>query len=305
MTGVVPVALYVIIVALLVPPLLRRARWVVRAPRVAITLWLALPASALMGSYLLGCRLTEAAAWGCCRPSDSGTWEAAAGLLPLMVQAVLWVAVPGWVIGVVCLDACLMWRRRRRHAETLDLLGDPLFTRGCRALAIDHHAPAVYCVAAKGGRVVLTTAALDLLSDRELSAVVEHEKAHLRGHHSLLTTAAASVARALPTVPVFSYAGPEVARLVEMAADDAAARRVSKEFVARGLARLVVTGGALEQVAPVALGATGADAAERINRLLDLGNAERKRSAAAGGGALMALVAIPASAAVAVAAYWC
>lgn len=310
MTGTALIALYVALVGLLVPRALRQARWVVRAPRLAVALWIALSVSALVGVYALGCHLAESVATGtlreCCLTIFSGSAPAVTAVLSLSVWGILAVAVPARVIGIVCIDALRMRRRRHGHADALDLLGRPVGVSGCRALAVDHDVPAAYCVAAKGGRVVVTTAALNVLPVRELSAVVEHEKAHLHGRHALLATAAASLGRALPWIPLFSSVGPAVARLVEMAADDAAARHMAKETVARGLALMVVAAGGVAMPADAAtLGATGTDVTERINRLLDIGGMERKRSAAAGTGWLMGLVAAPMAVAAVAATAWC
>ena len=43
--------------------------------------------------------------------------------------------------------------------------------------------PAAYCVSGRPPAIVVTTAALGALDDRQLDAVVAHERAHLAGHH--------------------------------------------------------------------------------------------------------------------------
>jgi len=72
--------------------------------------------------------------------------------------------------------------------------------------------------------VVLTSAAVAALSDDELGAVLDHERAHLRGRHHLAVAAAAALVATMPILPLFRWARTELACLLEMIADDDAAR---------------------------------------------------------------------------------
>jgi Zn-dependent protease with chaperone function len=310
MTAALLLAGYVVGASVLAPRLLRRVRWVVRAPRLAITVWMGLVVTTLAGAALFGCEVAEAALgaglWECCLHFSAGRWSLPGEALPVLAGVTLTLGPLGRVMTVVLIDVLRLCRSQRRQTEALDLLGRPVETYGRRTVTLDHASPAAYCVAGKGGRVVLTTAALTVLPRAELTAVLEHEKAHLRGRHYLLTACAASLARALPGVPLFSSAGPAIARLVEMAADDAAARHVCGKTVARGLAMLMAApDGAVGRMGASVLNASGHHVAERINRLLDTCGSERKRSAAAGAGWLMGLVVTPLSAIAATAAFWC
>ncbi len=62
-------------------------------------------------------------------------------------------------------------------------------------------------------------------NEAQLAAVLAHERAHQAGRHHLLLSLAAVPAAAFPRVPAFRMARDEVARLSELAADDAAAAR--------------------------------------------------------------------------------
>jgi len=90
---------------------------------------------------------------------------------------------------------------------------------------VDHHQAAAWCLPGVGRRVVLTTAAITVLDDGRLAAVLAHERAHQRGHQHLLVSLARSLAAAFPRVCAFRQGHEQVARLVELLADDAAAAR--------------------------------------------------------------------------------
>jgi beta-lactamase regulating signal transducer with metallopeptidase domain len=120
-----------------------------------------------------------------------------------------------------------------------------------------------YCLPGRAGTVVVTSAAVAALDDGELSAVMAHERAHLRGRHHLVLAVARAMARAVPVLPIFGWALTEQASLLEMIADDAAVRRSSRGTVARALVHLA------ERSVPVpALGAGDVAAVSRVNRLL-------------------------------------
>ncbi len=106
------------------------------------------------------------------------------------------------------------------------------------ALLIDNAAPAAYCLPGREQRIVLTTGALAALSPGELDAVLAHERAHHAGRHHLILAGAQAIARAFPVVPLFAAAPLEIARLVELAADDAAGRAEDRLVVAHALVAL-------------------------------------------------------------------
>ena len=167
------------------------------------------------------------------------------------------VARAGWCVVV---DGWAAYRRRAEHAEAVALVGRPL--AGRQALIVDHEVAMVYCLPGRARQVVVTRGAVQSLTDVQLSAVLAHEAAHLRGRHHLALAPLRALARAFPAVPLLSAAAREVGRLLEMCADDAAARRYGPAAVA----------GALRALSPApppagALGASGGTAEERIARL--------------------------------------
>lgn len=113
---------------------------------------------------------------------------------------------------------------------------------------------------------MLTTAAVGVLDDASLVAVLAHERAHQRGRHHLLVSLAGSLAAAFPRIRAFRQGHEQVARLVELLADDAAAAASPRLKVAEAL--LALSAPAPAPAAAAALGAGGSAAAARIRRLI-------------------------------------
>lgn len=97
---------------------------------------------------------------------------------------------------------------------------------------------AAYCVAGRPSAIVVTSGAVSSLDADELDAVLAHERAHLRGRHPQLLMVLNAVAGALPWIPLVRQGTRAVARLVEMSADDAAARRHGSVALLNGLVAL-------------------------------------------------------------------
>ena len=122
--------------------------------------------------------------------------------------------------------------------------------------------PVVYCLPGRRSLVVVTTGALDQLPAGQLTVVLAHERAHLRGRHDLVLLFTAILAAAFPFVPLFRGALRWVPWLLEMAADDAAVRSGGRHALARALGTLA------DAATPVgALSAGGASALARVHRL--------------------------------------
>jgi Zn-dependent protease with chaperone function len=112
---------------------------------------------------------------------------------------------------------------RRRQRELLALLahGDPKVPG---ALVIDYPAAAAYCLPGIRSQIVVSVGTLDLLAPAELTAVLAHERAHLRARHDLVLIPFTSLRRAFPRSAGVAEAHRTVALLVEMMADDRALR---------------------------------------------------------------------------------
>ena len=126
----------------------------------------------------------------------------------------------------------LLDRAERRPAYAVE---------GLRVL--DGALPLAYCVPGRTPRVVLSDGALAVLDDAQLGAVIAHEQAHLRHRHEIVRESFTAFYRAVPP-PLRSRAPLDAVQvLLEMVADDAAARRTDPAAVRSALERLSEPGG--------------------------------------------------------------
>ena len=234
---------------------LARASWTRRAPRPALVLWQAVCLAAgfsvvavslkkkikALGSSILG----AAQAWFAALFAgtlQTPTWRLLCGLAAATITAVL--------LFVLARTAALTVHRRRAHRQVLDVLTRPTVRSGVggrlgtsqELRILDHRAAIAYTLPGWHSRVVLSAGLVALLTDAELSAVIEHERAHLRARHDLLVLPFQAWAVALGWVPGVRPAGASVAELTEMLADDVAAARTSRSALASALAKVALSG---------------------------------------------------------------
>ncbi|MFE9443073.1 M56 family metallopeptidase [Streptomyces sp. NPDC006602] len=270
MIPAVVLAGYAILVGVTVPSLLSRARWPHRAPVLAVFVWHGLMATFVVTTalsvhhvmhaaphahdgfvgLLIGCALTDHAPAG-------GTAPVSVDALAFVVPMVIVLLPFGWLL--YC--AWRARRARRRHLDALALVGEPAPELG--ATVVDYGVPAVYCLPGRCRRVVITRGALDVLSEAQLRAVLEHERAHIEGRHHLLQVLVEAFSRAFPGLPLARYAKEQTALLVEMIADDRALRLHPREVLATAMCEV---GSAPAPQA--ALGAGGAGTLIRLRRVL-------------------------------------
>lgn len=261
-------ALYAAVAVAALPRLLGRGEWADRAPRLAICVWLAgcasVAASAIFSALavtipgnVVGHGLAEFFQ-ACADMLFDGASLAAPGARVALLGAGLVAARIAYCGAAILLRAR---RERRRHAEMLNLLGR--HDGALDAIVLDHDEAAAYCLPGRDGRAVITTAALRSLAPEQVAAVLAHEQAHLRGRHHLVLAAAEAFCRAFPHLPLFARARSEIARLIELLADDVAARRHPRIHIAAALVRL-----ATGRAPAFALGAGGETALIRVRRML-------------------------------------
>ncbi|MGE2815406.1 M56 family metallopeptidase [Mycobacterium heidelbergense] len=151
----------------------------------------------------------------------------------IMAVVALMITVAG---GRLARTVSRMRARVHEHAEAVRLVGHPIGEPG--VVVVQATEPAAYCVSGRPPAIVVTSAALASLGDDELAAVLAHERAHLTGHHSLVVTALRGLATALPKLSLLRDGATEVARLLEMCADDVSARRHGRGALLSGLITL-------------------------------------------------------------------
>ena len=260
-----------------------RASWPRRSPAAAILLWQALGLAG--GLAAVGALLAIGVSGPGGRPGVlGGLTELAVRLAagqwvtphqPLVLTTVRFVALTAGIVlfsmlcGVLVMAFADAIGARRRQRELLALLahGDPKVPG---ALVIDYPAAAAYCLPGIRSQIVVSVGTLDLLGPAELTAVLAHERAHLRARHDLVLIPFTSLRRAFPKSRVIAQAHRTVALLVEMMADDRALR--VRGLVARELATALLrfgTAGADGAPAGALAAAEGeGELTARVNRLL-------------------------------------
>jgi Zn-dependent protease with chaperone function len=150
--------------------------------------------------------------------------------------------------------------RSHDHAHAARIVGLPTDRPDVFLLTAER--PAAYCVLGRPNAIVVTTAAVRRLTEPQLNAVLAHEDAHIAGHHHQLLMFLRALAATLPRLPLFPRGAAAVSALLEMCADDTAARRHGSRALVAGMLELAGP----VQPAGLAVGATAI--AVRANRLL-------------------------------------
>jgi Zn-dependent protease with chaperone function len=273
MSVAVCLLLYGFAVATLSPWVLLRLTRAGTAPRLGVVAWLAAMVSVVAAwvtatAFLIVSlardwnqpgRLATACFAALRQILDGGSGPVLqAGLVALAAGAISALGLLGWRLARSLRRAVA---HGRGHAERARMIGRRI--DGVDAVVVEAPERAAYCVAGRPDTIVVTSAALDSLTDHHLQAVLAHERAHLAGRHHLVLAFARALAVAIPGVALFSTGARVIARLLEMAADDAAARSHGSQTLLDAL--LALSLGA--RVPQGATGATGTDVLARAERL--------------------------------------
>ena len=285
----VAVAVVLLLLSTVVPDRLARADWPRRAPTAGLLLWQALGLTA--GLLAVEVALTVALA-------PAGETHAAATQAVLdgagrtrwwsLVAAVVAVVLVVRLVSVFVTAAGRTLQARHRNRVLVDLVAtrNPLLP-GTRV--VDHDLPLAYCLPGLRPRVVLSRGVLDLLREDEVRAVLAHEDAHVVQRHDLVVLPFAAFGTTFPRLRPVRTASEQVALLVEMLADDRAARLHPPEVLARALYKVgtasVPSGG---------LGATADGVLLRAQRLVSPPPALRWAELAAVAAGAAAVLALPA-----------
>ena len=262
--------------------MLGRAKWTARAPLLGIITYLAAGWSVVAALGLAGLTLAVHATAlggglshliGACVHRLRATYGTPGGATGGGLGLTLAGAVAARTVLTAMIHFRAAVRQALRHAQTARLIGKPESALG--TVLVEHSQPAAYCVAGRQPTVILTTGAVQALDSGQLDAVLAHERAHLTGRHHQLVAMARIGREVLPFLPLMRDAEVQVARLVELDADDAATRACDPRLLATALVVLAIAG---SPVTALAAGAT--DSVQRIHRLLGpgepLGRARRQ-----------------------------
>jgi len=248
---------------------LTRSSSSLRAPRTSILLWQASTLTIVLSAVGL---LLTAGLQPSARGIVPGLTALAADLatpaspLPAARQLIAVGAGLGTVAALVAIQIASSWRchrRRSRHRHLLRLVASHDVDRDVRVL--DHPAVTAYYLPGRSGCVVVSRGALRALTPDELTAVLAHEQAHARYRHHVALAPFHALRRALPMRPLAAMAN-RMDLLVELCADDAAARRVGRGPLLSAL-RSMRRRGLLPTAPPGTLGAAATALDHRIDRL--------------------------------------
>ncbi|WP_007027290.1 M56 family metallopeptidase, partial [Saccharomonospora iraqiensis] len=236
---------------------LSASRWTHAHPRAALVLWQISGLTlviALVGALL-----------------GFGLAPFARGLLPALLdlphrwgELDVWhlAAVSAGLLAGAWLVVNQLWclrdtaRARARHRLLLRLVAEPggdAAEPGGDALVLDHPVAVAYCLPGRHPDIVVSAGTRRLLDRTELAAVLAHERAHARERHDLVLAPFQALRRLVPRSRMLTGVCSTIELLVEMCADDRAARRHGREPLARALERFHANG-----VAGTPTGALGA-----------------------------------------------
>jgi Zn-dependent protease with chaperone function len=253
-----------------VPAVLARATWPMRAPRAAVVLWQSIALAAVLSAFSAGIaiasRLFVPGLDG--RPTATVTSEIRVLGWPLWIAYVLVFALTlliGVRLIVAVLQVAIATRRRRAHHRmVVDLVGNKQKS-GLRVLGVQE--PLAYCLPGVRSRVVVSEGTLTTLADNEITAILSHERAHLRARHDLVLEMFTAVHAAFPRFVRSASALDAVRLLIELLADDAAVRAAGPTPLARALVAC-----AAGRAPSGALAAGGPTTVLRVRRLGGRGN---------------------------------
>ncbi|MET9955411.1 M56 family metallopeptidase [Streptomyces sp. NPDC006339] len=259
---------YAAVVGVAAPRLMMRSAWPHRAPALAAAIWLALMLSFTLATALAASQLAtptehlHAGLVGLLHACGLGTGASepnptTADRLALAMPLAVVTAFAGAYLFHVARAGIV----RARHRDRLDKVG--VRSDRLRATVLPHGTPAAYCLPGLRSRIVVSEAAVRLLTEEQLDAVLEHERAHIAGRHHLLIAAAQAFATVFPWVPLARRGREEMAVLLEMIADDRALRSHSHEVLATAMYEM-----AAGRAPKAAFGAGGSTALLRMKRIL-------------------------------------
>lgn len=123
------------------------------------------------------------------------------------------------LIGSLAVTVWKIWSQRLDHRTVVDLVAtaDPRLND---VMLVDHPQPMAYYLPGRGGRIVLSTGARDLLTSSELGAVISHERGHHHGRHGAWLVPLQALSPFVSFLPIARWAPSEMRALLEMSADD-------------------------------------------------------------------------------------
>ncbi|EID54582.1 M56 family metallopeptidase [Saccharomonospora xinjiangensis] len=251
-------------VAVAVMVWLLRSRWTHAHPRPALVLWQLSGLTFVLSTVgvLLGFGLA---------PFHRGFFPALLDLPQRWAELDYWhlaavaagLLLAAWLVVNQILSFRSTARARARHRLLLQLVAQP----NSDALVVDHPVAVAYCLPGRHPRIVVSAGARRLLSAIELDAVLAHERAHARERHDLVIAPFQALRRLVPSSQVLTRVCSAIELLVEMCADDKAARQHGREPLASALERFHANGSVGTPKGALAVVGASTHVEARIRRL--------------------------------------
>ncbi|WP_369365063.1 M56 family metallopeptidase [Streptomyces sp. CG4] len=235
--------------ALPAPRALTRAAWPERDPVVALWVWQCLVATVLL-CCLVALILGTAAVFRTVRdrvfapapPSVTAAYDLSSAPVWAAALTVLLACGAAWTTAMLAREL-VEARRSRGQARAQLRERAPDLPAGLPAargpmLVLEDEYPDAWWMPGHPPQLVVTTGALQRLTDHQLDAILTHERGHARAHHDWLLHLSTALATGFPRVPLFAHFCDQTHRLVELAADDTASRRCGHLTTALALIEL-------------------------------------------------------------------
>lgn len=224
------------------PVLLRFPRTAVFFLGSGLLLWLA---SVIAAGLFLAWSLTGPSplpapmAEVCQRCLEASNPFAADFALQTHVPTIVFLLVPAaavlLVIGLSLRAALQRQTLLRDTCKSLLPVGRRESVGGYQVTVVADPQPAAFALGRGKCGIIVSTGLLQVLGDQELNAVLEHEAAHLRERHHLILDFIGSITGPLKWVPLAGVIANAVPHYLEVAADNAAQRRVGTRALASAL----------------------------------------------------------------------
>lgn len=230
---------YTLVTIFLAPLLLGRGHWRIARPRLCLGLWFTVFLSGLVAAVTA---IGLAIAYGIEAQLAAGEqgW-----LVPTGGTVLAWISLglTGGLLSVVGTKVGAMIIAERQLRADFDRLISAAGYRqetiaGLSVHYINSPRPLACGLRGRTAEIVVSSGLTDRLSPAEVRAVIEHERAHLRGRHDLATRLAALSCACLPTLIASRELHRATLLLTELIADDAAARHCGAGVTAAALAKL-------------------------------------------------------------------
>lgn len=226
-----------VLLLVLAPWVLTMGRWQVRFPRTALTLW--------FSAFFAGCALMLGAVIAAILVSiGAARVPTAAEAISVTMAAWLSLGAVGAVLAFVSVSAEPLTASQRESVRRLAPVAVARERRpGFTLVWFDSEEPVACAVPGRSAEILVSTGLRRTLTGPQLRAVVAHEYAHLRYRHGWAVRIAEVNALCLPRRV---QAGRGLKRatllLVELMADDAAARQAGAAHLANALSQMAEAG---------------------------------------------------------------